>query len=314
MSVLNCICVAYGMGSPQYLQGASDATTTAWLSYALRLIYQVVLGTTKLGICMFYLRVFQDRKSQILIFSMMGFLCLFTIPLEIYVAVSCREADPLVSNSLTCIHNTSDIYLFAIFSIVSDAMLVIFVIPRIRESPIQMALIRRLLLTHKVPLQLEFKQKAALIAVLCLGLLVITAAIARLIEVTQFNDGLDHTRECFVTLLRLCVSWYIFPELRRTITVNSFRITTWSAIEVDTGLFCASAPALKPLIRKWSNGSWSSSSYTRSNMPQGQQDHEVVRSRGDMYHGSPQAEDGYEMSSQECLQTPGSDFHMKSDS
>ena len=27
-------------------------------------------------------------------------------------------------------------------------------------------------------------------------------------------------------------------------------ITTWSAVEVDTGLFCASAPAIKPLLRK----------------------------------------------------------------
>ncbi|KAI5455601.1 hypothetical protein BGZ63DRAFT_368667, partial [Mariannaea sp. PMI_226] len=262
LSILNCICVTYGMGSHQYLQNAAEAVTTAWLSYALRLIYQLVLGTTKLGICMFYLRVFQDRTSQILVFSMIGFICLFTVPLEIYVALRCREVDPLVSNSLTCVHNTPDLYLFAICSIISDALLVIFVIPRV------------------LPLQLELKQKVALLAVLCLSLLVITAAIARLIEVTQFNNSRDHT-------------------------LNSFRITTWSALEIDTGLFCASAPALKPLVRKWSKSSSSSNSYTRSNMHQRQQDHvAVTRSRGGVYHGSSQIEESYEMDSQECLQTP----------
>lgn len=28
-------------------------------------------------------------------------------------------------------------------------------------------------------------------------------------------------------------------------------ITTWSAVEVNTGLFCASAPAIKPLLRRF---------------------------------------------------------------
>jgi hypothetical protein len=41
------------------------------------------------------------------------------------------------------------------------------------------------------------KQKVALLAVLSLSLLVITAAIARLVEVVQFNDSGDHTCECF---------------------------------------------------------------------------------------------------------------------
>jgi hypothetical protein len=123
----------YGMGKRQALQSAADAMTTAWLSYALRLIYQVVLGTTKLGICMFYLRVFRDRTSQIFVYSMIGFICLFTVPLEIYVAVGCRHVDPSVSNGLTCVHNTPDLYLFAICSIVSDILLVIFVVPRVRE-------------------------------------------------------------------------------------------------------------------------------------------------------------------------------------
>jgi ABC-type dipeptide/oligopeptide/nickel transport system permease subunit len=121
------------MGKHQALQSAADAITTAWLSYALRLIYQLVLGTTKLGICMFYLRVFKDRTSQILVFSMIAFICLFTVPLEIYVAVRCRQVDPLVSNSLTCVRNTPDLYLFAICSIVSDVLLVMFVVPRVRE-------------------------------------------------------------------------------------------------------------------------------------------------------------------------------------
>lgn len=30
----------------------------------------------------------------------------------------------------------------------------------------------------------------------------------------------------------------------------SYSITVWSAVEVNTGLCCASAPAIKPLLRK----------------------------------------------------------------
>jgi hypothetical protein len=121
------------MGHHQSLQTPADATITAWLSYALRLIYQLVLGTTKLGICAFYLRVFQDRKSKIWIYLLMGFICLFTVPLEIYVAARCQLEKPSGSSNLTCDHNQPDIYVFAGCSILSDILLVIFVVPRIRE-------------------------------------------------------------------------------------------------------------------------------------------------------------------------------------
>ena len=117
------------MGHHQSLQTPAEAITTAWLSYALRLIYQLVLATTKLGICAFYLRVFQDRKSRIWVFFLMGYICLYTIPLEIYVAARCQ---PRGSGNLTCDHNQPDIYIFAGCSILSDFLLLIFVVPRIR--------------------------------------------------------------------------------------------------------------------------------------------------------------------------------------
>ncbi len=45
-------------------------------------------------------------------------------------------------------------------------------------------------------------------------------------------------------------------------------ITTWSAIEVDMGLFCASAPVIKPLIRKIASNLLSSSTGTASGTSQ----------------------------------------------
>jgi hypothetical protein len=49
-------------------------------------------------------------------------------------------------------------------------------------------------------------------------------------------------------------------------------ITTWSAVEVDMGPFCASAPVIKPFIRKLVSNLRSSSTGTRTN-PSGLHSH-----------------------------------------
>lgn len=58
-----------------------------------------------------------------------------------------------------------------------------------------------------------------------------------------------------VSIKNLQINGYINPG------VGAFaNITTWSAVEIETGLFCASAPGTKPLMRKWIPGFLSSSS------------------------------------------------------
>ncbi|KAH9215919.1 hypothetical protein DL95DRAFT_297998, partial [Leptodontidium sp. 2 PMI_412] len=79
------------------------------------------------------------------------------------------------------------------------------------------------------PLKLPRWQKIYIYAVVSLGFLVITAAILRLISILKYIKSSD-------------LSW------------ERVHIGIWLSIEVSTGLFCASAPCLKPLIRKFFPG------------------------------------------------------------
>lgn len=45
-------------------------------------------------------------------------------------------------------------------------------------------------------------------------------------------------------------SKHAVENLLTLVVVTVVHITTWSAVELQTGLFCASAPAIKPLLRK----------------------------------------------------------------
>jgi hypothetical protein len=103
------------------------------MSYVARVFYQFVLCTTKLGICSFYFRVFQDRRSKILIYSLIGFIVVFSVPLEIYVLVQCRPGQVKSGNPLVCDQNSPEIYMSAIFNIVADALLLAFIVPRISK-------------------------------------------------------------------------------------------------------------------------------------------------------------------------------------
>jgi hypothetical protein len=95
-----------------------------------------------------------------------------------------------------------------------------------------------------VPLKIAFRQKVALLLVVSLSSLVIIAAIIRLLKVTQFNVSPDRTCKSPFTTRQ--------NEVALLIMVGDFAdITTWSAVEIDTGLFCASATTIKPLIRNW---------------------------------------------------------------
>ena len=50
----------------------------------------------------------------------------------------------------------------------------------------------------------------------------------------------------YVFIVVVQIKCYINPD------IGVFAdIATWSAVEIETGLICASAPATKPLIRKW---------------------------------------------------------------
>ncbi len=131
--------------------------------------------------------------------------------------------------------------------------------------------------SQKVPLKMARGQKIALLAIVSLGVLVIVAAIVRLVQILRYDFDGDRT-------------W------------DFSNITTWTAIEVDTGLFCASAPAIRPVIRKLTPRFMSYSLDDPSNSPTYQR-HESRHQRTDnIRHASqphnPASVDAYELNSQ----------------
>lgn len=128
---MNCKYIDYGSGRHQVFQTPYGAAMTTRLSYASRILYQIVLGTTKISVCLLYIRVFTDRKSILIIHALMGFITIFSVPLTLYVIIHCvpvHDVEPA-----TCHSNSPDLFVSAACNILADVLLIIFVVPQICE-------------------------------------------------------------------------------------------------------------------------------------------------------------------------------------
>jgi hypothetical protein len=87
--------------------------------------------------------------------------------------------------------------------------------------------------TSPATLRIPKKRKVGLLAVLSLSILVILAAIIRLVRIIHVTTTTD-------------ISW------------DSYDVDIWAAVEINTGIFCVAAPAVKPLLRQIAPGFLSS--------------------------------------------------------
>jgi len=68
---------------------------------------------------------------MVIIYALMAFITLFSVPLVIYVTVHCipiHKVEPA-----TCHSDSPDLFVSAVCNILVDFLLVIFVVPRIRK-------------------------------------------------------------------------------------------------------------------------------------------------------------------------------------
>ncbi|KAH8776000.1 hypothetical protein F5882DRAFT_162477 [Hyaloscypha sp. PMI_1271] len=207
LAVLDCLFVKFGSGRHSFLQTLPDVIATLKLAFISRIIYQFVICITKLGICTFYMRVFQDKQSKRVIYSLLGFIAITALIIELAFLFSCKPVSGAWAIPPTCASPLASFYANTITGVIADVALMVFVIPRV------------------LPLQLPLKQKIILLSVVSLGLLIIVAACIRLDRIIMLDESNDKT-------------WDVSD------------LTTWTSIEVSVGLFCASAPAIRPLIRK----------------------------------------------------------------
>ncbi|OBT44606.1 hypothetical protein VE00_05842 [Pseudogymnoascus sp. WSF 3629] len=208
-TLLNCSITFYGIGRHLSVQVPENAVRVLVISYATRLLYQCILATTKVAILTLYLRIFTDARSQCMVYGMISFVVLYTLPCLLLLIFECTpfyDSWNPYKFPQTCINLTIQVYMSAGFNIFTDLLMVAFAVPRV------------------LPLKLPRLQKAGLIAITSLSSLVVISSVVRLIRISTLNTSKD-------------LPW------------DSYDFTTWSSIEVNIGLFCATAPAIRPAVR-----------------------------------------------------------------
>ncbi len=110
----------------------SDIIATMKLAFASRVMYQFVLCTTKLGICSFYLRIFQDRPSRVVVYALLGFILISAVAIEFSFILSCKP----VSGAWTlgehnCLPLNPSFIANTVCNVVGDLALIAFVLPKI---------------------------------------------------------------------------------------------------------------------------------------------------------------------------------------
>jgi hypothetical protein len=130
-----------GFGHHEIFINPSKIVPSLLMTFIVRLTYQFVLFLVKLGMCVFYLRVFQDRTSRVLIYSIIGFLVGTFIPVQLLTIFMCTPVAGAWSvDSPQCMPRNPAVYFNAGSNIVTDICLMAFVIPRIRNYALSLPL------------------------------------------------------------------------------------------------------------------------------------------------------------------------------
>ncbi|RDW88470.1 hypothetical protein BP6252_00502 [Coleophoma cylindrospora] len=215
--VANCIGTAFGQGHHAVDVPDDAAIPLGIISYTTSIFYTMALSLTKISICLFYLRLFTDRRSKYLIWGTMTTVLAYTIPCIFLTIFACTPVAGSWDASLNakCVNNLPIFWTLVVANIAIDIWLIALVAQKIRK------------------LQLAKKQKIALLSVITMGWLVVVAALIRLGRTLRIiNDvtlGIDST-------------WFAYDT------------SIWSATEVCVGIFCATAPSVKPFLRKYAPG------------------------------------------------------------
>ena len=232
LTALICALAEKGVGRHVVNVPFSNSYWIQVLGFCIRCIHIVVLTTTKLSVCLFYRRIFQDPLSNILSVSLMAFMTAFTIALFIDGFFACDLGGAYWSPvGPKCVSTSFGqnlgffVYGSATLSVGVDLFLMAFAVWKV------------------FPLPIARGQKLSLYTIISLGWLAIIASIIRAVRTGQTFASRDPT--CMKQSLSSC------SHIADSDFVGAaFAINVWASVEVNTGLVCASAPALKPLVRK----------------------------------------------------------------
>jgi len=260
IAVIQCLFVEFGGGHHQDGLASADITSMKKLGFANRIVFQFVICTTKLGICAFYLRVFHDKFSKWFIYALLAIIAALAIAMEFTIIFSCSPvSDAWSLGKKHCIPFAPSFIANTSCNIAIDLALMIFVIPKI-----SMHLVRwDQGTTANVGTQYHSRSRAnkRSISTSLLGWDFSSSSL-RFFDAYQFSNTSTAaiSRVSALSLSLRIQSLTAWPGERVNVGI-------WVSVEVSTGLFCASAPCLKPFIRKMFPGLASTFSSTISKTP-----------------------------------------------
>ncbi|KAF1350975.1 hypothetical protein BDV97DRAFT_160337 [Delphinella strobiligena] len=212
--IMACMAVRYGAGLHIHDVPSSNLIPATQLSFGTLIVYQASLCFTKLSVCILYLRVFTTSRNGKLLL-----LGIFGFLVVLNIAAECVcifQCHPIrgVWNPLVKSACISTIPTFYVYAVSNMVVDTFFMVFAIPK-------IMGLRMTHR--------QKYALLATIALGGVPVIASIARCVRVSEILTSSDPT-------------W------------KSYDTSIWSAIDANVSIICASAPIIKPLLRKVARG------------------------------------------------------------
>ena len=179
--------------------------------YLAQLSFILALPLTKISICLSYRRVFHSSKlNRILLTSIIAILILTGVSLEFVSIFQCNPIHAfwtqLVRKPGTCINIIPAFYVNGVSNLFTDVALIVIVIPPVLK------------------LQMNRRQRGALLAIISMGSLAVIAGIIRMARTAKLLGPSDDP------------AW------------DSYDISIWTGMEIHVSLFCAAAFCVKPVL------------------------------------------------------------------
>jgi hypothetical protein len=196
-----------------FAQHLDTPITSQKYAYAAQIIVFPALAVPKMSICLTYLRVFDaDIRGRYMIRALLILLVLLTFPFMFEVAFQCNPVHVYWSEGRPADKCIAD---FAGFLL--SGSLNIFV---------DVALMA-IVLPRVLRMQLHQRQRWALAGIVLVGTLAAVAGIVRMVRVSRS-----------LALPNFEPSW------------DQYDISIWQSTEIYVSLLCASAPGIKPAVKK----------------------------------------------------------------
>ena len=210
-TVMSIVQIRHGAGRHIVdLNFATDYVPFQKLFYATTIDYQISLWASKISLCLLYLRVFGiTRASRWFLYVVLAILTSEFIAIQVVVIYQCQPISDAWKLGGHCFNIEIFFWVSAVINILADVVLLGFAFVNIRG------------------LNMPGRQRTALMMTLCVGWLVVIAAVIRVIRISALMRNKDADP-----------SW------------RSYDVSIWTAVEINVAILVTSAPGTKPLLQR----------------------------------------------------------------